>query len=108
MVDSSQWLPDGKNNHQMAHGMKGTSYRFGENTCGEAKWGVTIDRKAGGLTNATTLNHLSLVTVNSSSVMALIMGVVFHVVHDGTCPDNLKNAFTSLKVTLCIESPPTR
>ena len=34
--------------------------------------------------------------------MALIVGVVFHVVHDGTCPDNLKNAFTSLKVTLCI------
>ena len=34
--------------------------------------------------------------------MALIVGVVFHVVHDGTCPDNLKNAFTSLKVTLCL------
>ena len=75
---------------------------------GEAKWDVAIDRKAGGLTNIKTLNHLSLVTVNSSSVMALIMGVVFHVVHDGTCPDNLKYAFTSLKVTLRIESPPTR
>ena len=65
---------------------------------GEAKWDFTIDRKAGGLTNIKTLNHLSLVTVNSSSVIALILGVVFHIVHDGTCPDNLKNAFKSLKV----------
>ena len=59
---------------------------------GEAKWDVTIDRKASALTNIKTLDHLSLVTVNSSSVMALIMGVVFHVVHDGTCPDNMKHA----------------
>ena len=73
-----------------------------EFTSGEAKGDVTIDRKAGGLINATTLNHLSLVTVNSSSVIALILGVVFHIVHDGTCPENLKNAFKSLKVTLCL------
>ena len=69
---------------------------------GEAKWNVIIDCKAGGLTNIKTLNHLSLVTVNSFSVMALIIGVVFHVVHDGACSDNLKTAFTSLKVTLCL------
>jgi hypothetical protein len=81
---------------------EGNILYFWEFASGEAKWDVTVDRKAGGLTNTTTLNHLSRVTVKSSSVMALIMGVVFHVVHDGTCLDNLKNAFTSLKVTLCI------
>ena len=68
---------------------------------GESMWDVTIDRKAGGIlvSDNLDLTAINLIVMNASSTMALIMGVVFHVVHDGDVPTNLKDAFQSLKVT---------
>ena len=72
---------------------------------GDSKWDITLDRKAGGVAVSETmdLGSLKLVAMNSSSLMGLIMLVVFHVVQ-GEVPEHLKQAFTSLKVTWCFSA----
>ena len=46
--------------------------------------------------------NLALVPVSASSLMALIAGVVHYVVRDVDVPENLKDAFMSIKVTWVI------
>ena len=68
---------------------------------GDIKWDHTLDRKAGGIDVKMDmpLSGLALVPMSASSLMALIAGVVYHVVRDEEIPTNLAQAFMSVKVT---------
>ena len=70
---------------------------------GEKAWDSTLERKAGGIAlefdRDVDLDNMKFTVVNATSVMALVRAVLGHVVRTGTCPEDLKIAFGSLRIT---------
>ena len=70
---------------------------------GEKVWDTTLDRKAGGIPveydKDVEISALKFSVVGASSIMALMRAVLGHVVRTGQCPEDLKLAFGSIKIT---------
>ena len=70
---------------------------------GEKTWDTTLDRKAGGIPmdydEDTDITTLKFSVVGASSIMALMRAVLGHVARTASCPDDLKLAFGSIKIT---------
>ena len=70
---------------------------------GEKAWDTTLDRKAGGIPleydKDTDIATLKFSVAGASSIMALPRAVLGYVIRTGQCPDDLKLAWGSIKIT---------
>ena len=75
---------------------------------GERSWDSTIERKAGGIEELKEpdIQQMTFTLSSSSSVMALVRAVLSHVVRTGDCPEDLAQAFMSIRINWLFQASP--